>query len=276
MHSIIWLREPLRVHSVLFNFLGISHSTSKYRGFSELTPSVIFHRAFTTVIIILGIVFVALTVAQIQIGFGQGFPRNQHHMPDQKLFLFLHFGASLMLFLLIPLQVFKSVRSRLWSAHRYIGMAILIFLVPAAVGGISLASTIQLDTLGKLGFGLGGAFWLISAYVAYYHALQGNRRLHQAWAEIFAAVTLGAIAIRLEYPLYRELGIDKDTSYTFAVWSAWFGSLAIVLLWQWQRRLWTNRKAGHAFNRPSFSIEIFSLSVPVCNEFTPLGRELLR
>lgn len=192
----------------------------------------------TGVLIALGLILVGLTVAQIWIGFGQGFPRNQHHMPEQELFLYAHFAASLLVFILLPLQLFKSIRLRMGRAHRSIGHAILILMVPSAIGGISLATTVRLNAVGKLGFGLGGAFWLLSAFVAIYFARKKKWRLHQAWAEIFAAMTLGAVAIRLEYPLFRELGIAKDTSYVLAVWTAWFGNLAIVLTWQRKRGLW--------------------------------------
>ena len=112
----------------------------------------------TGVLIALGLIFIGLTVAHIWIGFGQGFPRNQHHIPEQELFLYFHFAASLIVFILLPLQLFKSLRRRMGRAHRRIGYAILIFMIPSAIGGISLATTVRLNAVGKLGFGLGGFF----------------------------------------------------------------------------------------------------------------------
>lgn len=201
------------------------------------------YRVLSHTLIGLCVIFLGLSLAQIWIGITQGFPRNQQHVAENELYLYFHFAASLVAFVLLPLQIFYSLRAKMGKRHKVIGYTILLAMIFGGIGGIRLSTTVELGIWGKAGLSVGGTFWLISVIVAVYYARARNWRMHQRWAEIFTAATLGAVAIRLEYPLFRELGMQKEMAYTVASWTAWNINIAGVLIWQW-RRDFGRRSAG--------------------------------
>ncbi|PUB18583.1 DUF2306 domain-containing protein [Yoonia sediminilitoris] len=144
--------------------------------------------------------------------FGQGGLRNALPEPHYifsdnataNIGIFTHMITGALVTLLVPLQLFPSLRAKAPRWHRWSGRIIIMSALITAVGGliyIGLRGTIG-GTAMNIGFALYGVLILIAATQTVRHARSGRISAHHDWALRLFWLALGSWLYRVHYGLW--------------------------------------------------------------------------
>jgi uncharacterized membrane protein len=137
----------------------------------------------------------------------------------------LHMGASaLALLLLVP--VLLARRRPAW--HRWLGRAALVAVAVGGVSALPTALTSDAFPLARAGFLVQAVLWLAFAVVGFRHVRAGQIGAHRAAMARMAAVTAGAVVLRLLLAAVSIAGLDVHAAYGWIAWAAWLLPLATV------------------------------------------------
>ncbi|MFC3194031.1 DUF2306 domain-containing protein [Marinicella sediminis] len=169
-------------------------------------------------------------------------PVNPHNDFQQKLLASgwevpLHFYASGLALLLIPLQLSRLIRKRWLSFHRYLGVVYALAVLTGGVAGLVMAFNASGGWVARLGFTSLAVLWLGTTTLAVKCAIERNITRHQVWIYRSMALTSGAITLRLFLGL--GLGVFQLpflTVYVPTSWLSWMLNLAICEFILWQQR----------------------------------------
>jgi uncharacterized membrane protein len=141
----------------------------------------------------------------------------------------LHIIPGGLALMLGAFQFHDGIRSRWTNIHRNCGRAYVIVVLVGAVGGFILAWYAPRDPATQLGFATLAVVWFYSACMAYLAVRAGNIALHKQWMIRSYALTLAAVTLRIQLPIYQEaLGMDFDASYAIVAWFSWVPNLIIA------------------------------------------------
>ena len=155
--------------------------------------------------------------------------------PIYKLFLYGHIiGAPIAL--LTGLFQFSYRNSGL---HRRIGLIyIFSILFLAGPGGLGMSFYALGGTVNIINFLLLSSLWLLTTYLAFYHAKQKNFEKHRSMMIRSFILTNSAVLIRLFSYINHELLIwELETGYVIISWISWLPALLIYELVQMKKRL---------------------------------------
>jgi uncharacterized membrane protein len=133
-------------------------------------------------------------------------------------------AAALALLLLVPVIAMR--RRPAW--HRPLGR---VMLAAVALGGVTALPTAFFgDThpLARAGFLVQAVLWLGFASVGFRHVRAGRLGAHRAAMARMAAMTTGAVVLRLLLAGTVLTGLDVDFAYGWIAWLAWLLPLAAV------------------------------------------------
>ncbi|MEL6168532.1 MAG: DUF2306 domain-containing protein [Pseudomonadota bacterium] len=176
------------------------------------------------------------------IGIRDGFEHVFYHLPDRMGALFIHMLVGSVAMVIIPFQLWTRFRMRNPGLHRWMGRVALVAILFSGYASIRLALNMEIPAWGATGFVVGAFVWIGSALWATWHAMRGNITAHRWWMVIVAAMTFGAVMIRLEFPIWR-LFFPFEIAYAYVAWSSWVLNLVAVALWRARHRL-LPRRAG--------------------------------
>jgi len=126
-------------------------------------------------------------------------------------------------------QFHGGLRSRWTNLHRYFGRAYVIFVLSGAIGGLLLAWYAPHSPATRLGFASLGVVWFYSGVMAYLAIRTGNVPLHRQWMIRSYALTLAAVTLRIQLPLYQgALGMSFTEAYAIVAWFCWIPNLLIA------------------------------------------------
>jgi hypothetical protein len=168
-------------------------------------------------------------------------PSNPHNGFQQKLLAAgwevpMHFYASGVALMLVPLQLSRTIRKRWLKFHRFTGMIYATAILFGGVAGLVMAMNATGGWVAKLGFSCLAVLWLLTTSLAIWYALKRDIRRHHQWIYRSMALTAGAITLRVFLGL--GLGVFQLpflTVYVPTSWLSWLLNLTIcelILLWQ--------------------------------------------
>lgn len=155
--------------------------------------------------------------------------------PVYKLFLYGHIiGAPIAL--LAGLFQFSYRNS---SQHRKVGLIyVTSILLLAGPGGFGLSFYALGGTVNIINFLLLSFLWLLTTFLAFYHAKQKDFEKHRSMMIRSFILTNSAVLIRLFSYINHELLIwELETSYVIISWISWLPALLTYELVQMKRRL---------------------------------------
>ncbi len=80
----------------------------------------------------------------------------------------------------------------------------------------------------QAGFFLLALLWWATTFMAYWVIWNGQLATHQMWMTYSYALTLAAVSLRLELPLFQALGLPFMEAYTAIAWLCWVPNLIIA------------------------------------------------
>lgn len=170
-------------------------------------------------------------------------PSDPHNGFQQKLLAAgwevpMHFYASGVALLLIPLQLSRHIRKRWLRFHRFTGMVYATAILCGGVAGLVMAMNATGGWVAKLGFSTLAVLWLSTTSLAIWYAIKRDISRHKVWIYRSMALTSGAITLRVFLGL--GLGVFQLpflTVYVPTSWLSWLLNLAICEFILWRQRL---------------------------------------
>jgi uncharacterized membrane protein len=159
------------------------------------------------------------------------------------LALRLHITTAGVALLLVPWQLWPTLRRRSPALHRRLGKAYAFAALAGGVSGLAAAFTTQHGPVAAAGFAALGLAWTGTTLAALRAALRRDLVTHRRWALRSFSGAFAAVTLRLELPLAAAVGISFETAYPLVAWLCWVPNLLAV---QW----WLARRPVDAAPRP--------------------------
>lgn len=141
----------------------------------------------------------------------------------------LHIIPGGLALILGAFQFHSGLRNRWTNLHRNCGRAYVIFVLVGAVGGLFLAWHAPHGPATRLGFASLAVVWFYSASMAYFAIREGQIALHRQWMIRSYALTLAAVTLRIQLPVYQgAMGLSFDEAYAIVAWFCWIPNLVIA------------------------------------------------
>jgi hypothetical protein len=185
---------------------------------------------------ILGFGVVLLALNYFRPGMPSGFTDQLEVFRSRQAWFYLHIGAGSVAILLVPLQLWAGPRvragghSRLRRLHHVSGRVAAVAILLSAVGGFVMARTAYGGLSNTLGFGTLAVAWAGTVVLAVRNARHGDIAAHRAWALRAAALTFGAVTLRLWVPLLTPV-VGFDSIYGVIGWLDWVPNLIFIEWW---------------------------------------------
>ncbi len=140
----------------------------------------------------------------------------------------MHLAGGTVAIIFGAFQVNSRLRAKFLPAHRWLGRAYLVAVVVSGVGGLILARNSDGGLVGHFGFAMLAVCWLFATLNAYRHIRARDITTHRAWMYRSYALTLAAVTLRIDLPLFQIAGYGFDVAYPLISWIAWVPNLLIV------------------------------------------------
>lgn len=137
----------------------------------------------------------------------------------------VHMLASGLALALMPLVILMRGRPRL---HKPLGRITALAVVAGALSSFPVAAASDSVAFARLGFAAQGAVWLALIIAGVVAIRQRDRARHVRLMLAMAAVSTGAIWVRLTTAVVVTQRLPFDPVYACAAWLGWLLPLAIV------------------------------------------------
>jgi uncharacterized membrane protein len=141
----------------------------------------------------------------------------------------LHIIPGGLALILGAFQFHSGLRKRWINLHRNSGRAYVILVLTGAVGGLFLAWYAPHSPATRLGFASLAVVWFYSGSMAYLAIRNGQVALHRQWMIRSYALTLAAVTLRIQLPVYQGvMGLSFDEAYAIVAWFCWIPNLVVA------------------------------------------------
>jgi uncharacterized membrane protein len=145
--------------------------------------------------------------------------------------LALHAWFGAVALLIGPVQFLPGFRRRFTPVHRAMGVAYAASVAVAGAAGIALALGITSGPVAGLGFGLLGVVWLGATAMAVRAVIAGRFAEHRRWMVRSFALTLSAVALRIQLFMAGMTGLSFEASYPVIAFACWIPNLIVAEIW---------------------------------------------
>ena len=151
----------------------------------------------------------------------------------------VHVGSGALLFVLVPLQFSKFIRSRYLAFHRWSGRLLVVAAWIAGLGGLYFGVLHPFaGPFERVIIGLIGTWFLAATSLAYISIRRGRTVAHREWMLRAVGAALGIYTVRMvALPIdlvLTPLGVDPEVVFLHSIWIGW--SLALLAAEWWIRR----------------------------------------
>lgn len=151
----------------------------------------------------------------------------------------IHVLCGALLFVLVPLQFSKRIRSRYRAFHRWSGRLLVVTALITGLGGLYFGVLYpSVGPLERLIIGVIGTWFMASTIVAYTSIRRGQTATHREWMLRAVGSALGVSTVRLSMiPLdliLTPMGIRPDVVVLNSFWIGW--AVAVLAAEWWIRR----------------------------------------
>ena len=139
----------------------------------------------------------------------------------------VHMIASGAALILIPIAALSRRRP---GAHRAVGRLAAVAVAVGGCAAVPVALASEATAAARAGFAAQGLVWLALLVAAVTAIRQGRKSRHAALMIAMAAVTSGAIWLRLTMVAVNVAELTFDQAYAVAAWACWLVPLAVSSL----------------------------------------------
>lgn len=158
-----------------------------------------------------------------------GDPSFKARFATMPLFAAFHVLGSGAALVIGPLQLSRTLRTRMLSVHRWLGRSYLTAVLLGGLGGLMLATIAAGGLVGRVGFTFLAVIWLFSGAQAYLAVRRGDLVSHRQWMIRNFSLTFAAVTLRIHLPLLTGgFGVPFDDAYATVAWLAWVPNLVVA------------------------------------------------
>lgn len=161
-------------------------------------------------------------------------------------FLAVHVAAGVTALVVGPLQFVASIRKRMPTLHRAIGMTYVAACAVSLPASLMLAAGTTSGPVAGAGFAILGLLLAVFTWLGLRAAIERRFADHRLWMLRSYAMTATAITLRLMLPAAGLLGFDFLPAYQAIAWLSWMTNLALV-------EYYIRRNPGSAAGQPALA-----------------------
>jgi uncharacterized membrane protein len=159
------------------------------------------------------------------------------HFARYILPLRLHIAGGMGALLAGPWQFGQKLRARALNLHRWLGRFYLLEVGLGSIAGFAMAMVSVEGLPTHLGFGILAVLWFFTGLQAYRMVRKGMIESHRQWMIRNFALTLAAVALRVELPfMLAALHWPFPRAYITVSWLCWVPNL-LMAEWMVRRRM---------------------------------------
>ena len=148
---------------------------------------------------------------------------------EKTLRAFGHLAAGGIALATGAFQFSSALRAGKPGLHRVLGRIYLTAVFISGLSALLLAPVSAGGPAAHFGFGLLGALWVFTAFVAFERARAGDYASHRAWMIRSYALCLAAVTLRVYLPLgLGPLGVPFEQAYPAIAWLCWVPNLILA------------------------------------------------
>lgn len=177
-------------------------------------------------------VVVALMTTRILFApIGLVMPDIAYYLPTNAVGAFGHIIFAPIALALMPFQFWTGLRTKRPKLHRFLGYGYVISVVLAALASLWLLPDFRGTRFAATGFFFLAIFWIACTGLAVQAARRRDFTAHQRWMLRSAALTFGAVTLRLQLPILFLAGYSLPGGYDLLAWDAWVPNLIVIEIW---------------------------------------------
>jgi len=157
-------------------------------------------------------------------------PIMAHHIEPRALSLYAHIGLAPVALAVMPFQFSTRLRQNRPRLHRWLGRVYALSVLLSGLAGLHLALTTTAGPMAASGFALLSVLWIAITGRAVWLAMQRRVAEHRAWMIRSAALTFGAVTLRLYLPILVGI-FGFETGYPPLAWISWLPNLILAEYW---------------------------------------------
>jgi len=139
-----------------------------------------------------------------------------------------HFLGGAVVIIAGALQFNAGLRARHLRWHRWLGRLYVTGVVIGGIAGFYLAFYTAGGLVARFGFALLAVCWVGTTLVAYLQIRRGNVAVHRAWMIRSYALTLAALTLRIDIPLFLMSGVSFEEAYPVIAWLCWVPNILVA------------------------------------------------
>jgi len=157
-----------------------------------------------------------------------------YHAVESQIAFYAHILLAPVALALTPFQLWRSLRMRRPTLHRWTGRTYGVMVLLAGAGGLVMAMGTRAGSGAAWGFGLLAVVWVGTTGWGILQARAGHIAAHRRWMIRSVALSFSAVTLRLYLLIPIATGIDQAMAYQVIAWACWVPNL-IVAEWLMRR-----------------------------------------
>jgi uncharacterized membrane protein len=154
-----------------------------------------------------------------------------HYLPDWAVAAYVHMICGPMALAVLPLQTSAGLRARRPGLHRAMGRVAAASMIASGVAALVLMLEFQGSGFAAAGFFTMAVLWIGFTVVAVQAARARDFARHRAFMLRAAALTFGAVTLRIIMAPLMAMGWTVVETYDVTAWGCWLPSLLLVEWW---------------------------------------------
>lgn len=153
-----------------------------------------------------------------------------HYLPDRAAAAYVHMICGPLALAALPLQMSAGFRARRPGLHRVVGRVAAVSMIASGLAALALLPGFQGSTFAAAGFFTLAVLWIGFTVVAVQAARAGDIARHRAFMLRAAALTFGAVTLRIMMAPLMAQGWTVVETYDVTAWGSW---LPVLLAVEW-------------------------------------------
>lgn len=164
------------------------------------------------------------------------FSGMEGHILERRTAFLAHIIAAPVCLLVGVLQFLPNLRRTMPAFHRWSGRLYGLAVLIGGLAGLYMASGPIGGPIAATGFATLSILWLGATGYAVWLAMNRKIGLHRRWMFRSFALSLAAVTLRLELPLFFIAGMEYPEASRYVAWLCWIPNLLIVeWLLRWKK-----------------------------------------
>lgn len=163
--------------------------------------------------------------------FGLVMEHMVHYLPDRAVAAFAHLIFGPIALAALPLQMNARLRAHRPGLHRVLGRIAALSMLIAGAAALAMLPGFTGSWFAAAGFAALGSLWIIFTLIAVQSARTKDFARHRAFMLRAAALTFGAVTLRIIMAPLMAAGWTVVQTYDVTAWGSWLPTLLAVEWW---------------------------------------------